>query len=139
MHPRAETTPVALMESAQAHLTHTSCSDELLDRIALSREEVPTKDWHGLSGAKIVAKHLGIEDKEQDLAESHHKVSTRMATHLALTVENFTTAEYRAAGILSCDALLAQESARFLHHHLRGKPIVDMNSFERVARTDEAL
>ena len=139
MHPRAGATPLALMETAQAILTSTSCSDDLLDSIALAREEVLAKDWHGLPGTKIVAKHLDIEEKEQDLAEFHLKVSTRVATHLALTVENFMTAEYRAAGILSNSPVLAQESARSLHDHLRGKPVADMNSFERVVRTDEVL
>ena len=127
------------MEQAQGLLTSTSCSDEFLDNIALSREDVLARDWHGRSAAWILARHRDVEEEEHGLAAFHLTVSTRMATHLALTVENFMTAEYQAAAILSTDPFLAQESARFLHDHLRRKPIVDMNSFERVVRTDEVL
>ena len=139
MHPAAATTPTTLVEKAQSILTSTSCSDELLRSIGLSNEEVLERDWHGLSGTKIVAKHLDIEEQEHDLAEFHLKVSTRMATHLALTVENFMTAEYRSAGILSTVPELAQESARLLRDHLLRKPALDMSSFERTVRTDDAL
>ena len=49
------------------------------------------------------------------------------------------TAEYRSAGILSTIPTLAQESARLLRDHLLRKPALDLSSFERTVRTDDAL
>ena len=71
-------------------------------------------------------------------ADFHLKVSTRMATQLALTVENFDTAEWRAAG-LSTQPSVAQQAAAELHEHLKRKAIADLSAFERCLRLDDAM
>ena len=99
MAEEAKTTPTELLADAQAAIADPLTSDALLELVGLTREELMDSDRNDWPYTKLIARHFNTEDREHELADFHLSVSTRMATHLALTVEHFMTAEYRAAGI----------------------------------------
>ena len=139
MNPASKTTPQELVKKAQELLTSLQCSEELLGSIGLTGERLILDGRFEWPFTKVIAVHLDAEASDVALADSHLKVSTRMATHLALTVENFDTAEWRAAGLLSTQPSVAQQAAAELHEHLKRKAIADLSAFERCLRLDDAM
>ena len=139
MNPAAKTTPKELVKQAQELLTPLECSEELLGSIGLTGERLILDGRFEWPFTKVIAVHLGAEASEVALGEFHLKVSTLMSTHLVLTVENFDTAEWRVAGLLSTQPSVAQQGAAELHEHLKRKAIADLSAFERCLRLDDAM
>ena len=139
MDPSARTTPAKLVKDATDAITNAQPSAELLQCLGSTLAAHLVDGYGQEPWWQAAARMLKVPDCLEVAAEFHLRVSTRMASHLALTFDNFDMSQWSAASLLSTNAATAQEGASALHDHLKRKPLASLTSFEQCIRCDEVL
>ena len=123
----SKTTSLAdLVDRCMNTITSLAVDDHFLKAFGLNGADIVTMDMVGRTWVEVLIYNAVADDTlraqcQVDMLEYHRRISTRMSTHLQLTMANIARFAWMLGGVLDSDPTKAQQCARLAHQDLLTK------------------